>query len=186
MALHRLGTGRISRRFMALLKLATMNIFTNHTTNNSCKPTPRLTKRCIVCTPRNYGTAACAAATNKMMNETHAITTHQGQDDTVILQFTSPNTTYTTDTLLLKQQFGCTRQHIIHTQQDYSTAVYAAASTTTPPKLNAIMRQQTPMANNLQSTLSTAPPIATTNLSCWPTQHHHFEDNQPADNICSP
>jgi len=32
-ALHRLGTGRISRRFMALLKLATMNIFT--ITNNN-------------------------------------------------------------------------------------------------------------------------------------------------------
>jgi len=28
MTLHRLGTGRISRRFMALLKLAMMDIFT--------------------------------------------------------------------------------------------------------------------------------------------------------------
>jgi len=33
MALRRLGTGRISRGFMALLKLATMNIFT--ITNNN-------------------------------------------------------------------------------------------------------------------------------------------------------
>jgi len=159
---------------------------TNHIDDNSCKPTPGLTKRRIVCTPQNSGTAAYAAANNKMTNKTHAITTHQGQDDTAILQFTSPHTatTYTTDTTLLKHQFGCTQRRVIRTQQESSTAVYAAASTATPPKLHAIMKQQTPMANILQSTLYTAPHIATTDLSSWPTQHHHFEENQPVDNMC--